>query len=316
MGAVSPSVDSGPTPGHVPARTVVVDSGDVALNATLHTATDLPDDAPVVVAVHGYPDTQRLWDPVVSELAPDHLVLTYDVRGAGLSGRPSATRGYRAACLVDDLVAVLDTVLPDRRPVHLLGHDWGSVQLWDAVCAEATDPRLQARIASFTSISGPSLDHVAAFVRHAPVAQVRAQQRRSRYVLALHVPVLPELAWRHLAGPLRRRLARVEGLPQVDGPAGHWEETLGADGARGAGLYRANVRRRMRDPGPGRTRVPVLVVMPRQDRFLTPALLRWASTAGPVECVEVEGGHWLPRTSPQLVAELVRTSIHRSGEPR
>ena len=306
---MTPSDDRRPAPAPVPARTVVVDSGDVALHATLHAATDLPGDAPVVVAVHGYPDTQEVWDLVVSELAPDHLVVTYDVRGAGRSGTPRGTRGYRVERLVDDLVAVLDTVVPERRPVHLVGHDWGSVQLWDAVCAEETDPRLQGRIASFTSMSGPSLDHVAAFVRSAPVAQVRAQHRRSWYVLALHVPVLPGLAWRHLAGPLRRRLARAERLPSADGPGGHWTETLGADGARGARLYRANIRRRMRNPGPGHTRVPVLVVVPAQDRFLTPALLRWASTSGPVECVEVEGGHWLPRTSPRLVAELVRTSV-------
>jgi len=311
MGAVTPSGGSGQPRPPVPARTVVVDTGDVTLNATLHAAGDLPGDAPVVVAVHGYPDTQEVWDLVVSELAPDHLVVTYDVRGAGRSGTPHETRAYRAERLVDDLVAVLDTVVPERRPVHLVGHDWGSVQLWDAVCNEETDPRLQGRIASFTSISGPSLDHVAAFVRHAPVAQVRAQRRRSRYVLALHVPVLPGLAWRHLAGPLRRRLARAERLTCADGPSGHWAETLGADGARGTRLYRANIRRRMRNPGPGRTRVPVLVVVPRQDRFLTPALLRWGSAAGPVECVEVEGGHWLPRTSPRGVAELVRRSVRR-----
>lgn len=305
---MTPSDDRRPAPTPVPARTVVVHSGDVALHATLHAGTDLPGDAPVVVAVHGYPDTQEVWSLVVSELAPDHVVVTYDVRGAGRSSAPHATRGYRTERLVDDLVAVLDTVVPERRPVHLVGHDWGSVQLWDAVCAEETDQRLHGRIASFTSMSGPSLDHVAAFVRRAPAAQVRAQRRRSRYVLALHVPVLPELAWRHLAGPLRRRLARAERLPSADGPRGHWAETFGADGARGARLYRANIRRRMRNPGPGRTRVPVLVVVPRQDRFLTPALLRWASTAGPVECVEVDGGHWLPRTSPRRVAELVRTS--------
>jgi len=316
---VTPSAGRGPAgPAPVRARALVVDAGDVTLHATVHAGDDLPADAPVVVAVHGYPDTQRVWDPVVAELAPGHQVVTYDVRGAGRSGPPRTTRGYRTERLVDDLVAVLDALAPrlaGQQAVHLLGHDWGSVQLWDAVCAEGTDPRLRGRITSFTSVSGPSLDHVAAFLRQAPAAQVRAQRQRSRYVVASHVPVVPELVWRHLTGPLRRRLARVEQLPSTDGRAGHWAETLGEDGAHGLGLYRANVRRRLRNPGPGRACVPVRVVVPCHDRFLTPALLSWAATAGPVECLAVDGGHWLPRTSPELLADLVaglvRTSVAR-----
>ncbi len=186
--------------------------------------------------------------------------------------------------------------------MHLLGHDWGSVQLWDAVVAEQRDPRLTGRIASFCSISGPSLDHVAAFARRAPAADVRAQRRRSWYVAAFHLPVLPELVWRHLTEPLRRRLARAEGLVARNGPRGHWAETLGQDGVRGLGLYRANVRRRLRHPGDGRTRVRVLLVVPRHDRFITPASLAYVGEGVPeLERVEVEAGHWVPRTDPELV---------------
>src|SRR5689334_2514388 len=102
-----------------------------------------PEDAPVVVLVHGFPDNRRVWERVVEILETDHRVATYDVRGAGESTAPPSRSGYRMGRLIDDLVAVLDEVAPDGRPVHLVGHDWGSNQLWSAVLREATDARLR-----------------------------------------------------------------------------------------------------------------------------------------------------------------------------
>src|SRR5689334_14547632 len=116
-----------------------------------------PEAAPVV-AVHGYPDDHRVWDGVAEDLAADHRFLTYDVRGAGASDAPPTPAGYRIDRLVTDLGAVLAAVSPDR-PVHLVGHDWGAIQAWPGV----TDPAFASRVASFTSISGPCLDHIAAW---------------------------------------------------------------------------------------------------------------------------------------------------------
>jgi len=83
--------------------------------------------APTVILVHGYPDNHHLWDLVAEHLEADHHVVTYDVRGAGESGVPNGRSGYRMEALVADLVAVADAVSPDR-PVHLVAHDWGSIQ--------------------------------------------------------------------------------------------------------------------------------------------------------------------------------------------
>ncbi len=259
--------------------------------------------APTVVAVHGYPDTQDMWEPVVRRLHDEHAlaVITYDVRGAGASSAPDCRAGYRTERLVDDLVAVLDATRPTGA-VHLLGHDWGSVQLWDAVCAEADDPRFRGRIASFTSISGPSLDHVARFGRTHDLRTRLAQVRRSWYVAAFHVPVLPELVYRRLARPVRRWIARGQ---RLDGE-GHWADTFGPDAARGVELYRANVVRRLRAPGPGRTWVPVLTIVAALDAFLTTALFDDVASYAPNgRRVDVAAGHWLPRQEPDLVADLV-----------
>ncbi len=258
--------------------------------------------APTLVAVHGYPDNQTMWEPMARILQDRFHVVTYDVRGAGASEAPRARDDFVIERLVDDLVAVMDAAAPGR-PVHLLGHDWGSLQLWDAVTTEADDSRLRGRISSYTSISGPSLDHMAHFARTAPTAVRRHQARRSWYVNWFHVPVLPDLAWRLLHRPIGAQLARREGLPRST-----WGAELGRDADHGLDLYRANIFPRLRHPRPGRSEVPVQVVVPRRDPFISPQtvdaldldrfLTRW-------QRVDVDSGHWVPRSDPGLVARLV-----------
>src|SRR4051812_49597880 len=77
-----------------------------------------PRTAPAVVLVHGYPDSQAVWEPIAELLAEDFHVVTYDVRGAGGSSRPRRTRAYAMENLAADLRAVIDAVSPGR-PVHL-----------------------------------------------------------------------------------------------------------------------------------------------------------------------------------------------------
>jgi len=253
-------------------------------------------DAPTVVAVHGYPDDHRVWDGVVVDLAADHHVVTYDVRGAGGSDAPPGRAGYRLDRLAEDLAAVLDAVSPDR-PVHLLGHDWGATQAWHAV----TDPAFARRVATFTSISGPCLDHIAAwFARSGPGvrAETLRQAARSWYTGLFRLPVLPELGWR--SGLFGRVAARSQRVPPP----------VVQNAVNGLELYRANIAATMAAPVERRTGVPVQVIAPRQDSYVTVALQRSAAPfAENLTVREIDGGHWVVRHRPDLVAELVRAFV-------
>ena len=283
-----------------------VPSGDVEIALTQHSPAG--PGRPTVVLVHGYPDRQQTWDRLVERLPRESWhVVTYDVRGAGASDVPAGRSAYRTEKLVDDLVAVLDDVLDDGEAGHLVGHDWGSVQLWDAVATEATDPRLQGRIASFTSISGPSLDHMALLSRHREGRQreLLVQALHSWYVYAFQLPVLPNVLSRFASAWLSRGLAARERLPRD-----HWGPGLPADAEHGLELYRANVVRRMRRPTAFRTDVPVLVVHPSRDRFLTAVLLEdLDARCSRLSTETVDAGHWVIVTQPDLVAELVRRHV-------
>ncbi|MEW1830585.1 SDR family oxidoreductase [Streptomyces sp. NPDC088196] len=275
---------------------------------------------PTVVLVHGYPDTKEVWSEVASRLADRFHVVLYDVRGHGRSTAPQPLRGgFTLEKLTDDFLAVADAVSPDR-PVHLVGHDWGSVQSWEFVTVEQT----VGRIASFTSMSGPSLDHFGHWInkrltRPTPrrVGQLLGQGAKSWYVYLLHTPVLPELAWR---GPLGKRwpriLERVEKIPRGDYPT----SSLPTDAAHGAWLYRDNVRARLRRPRPDAyAHAPVQLVTPLGDAFLSEKLYDelelWAP--GAVRHT-LPAKHWIPRTRPDQLASWITEFVttHEGERPR
>ncbi|MGW3154770.1 SDR family oxidoreductase [Streptomyces sp. NPDC001089] len=271
---------------------------------------------PTVVLVHGYPDSKEVWSEVASRLAERFHVVLYDVRGHGRSTAPRPLRGgFTLEKLTDDFLAVVDAVSPDR-PVHLVGHDWGSVQSWEFV----TVARTEGRIASFTSMSGPSLDHFGHWIkqrvrRPTPrrVGQLLGQGAKSWYVYLLHTPALPELAWR---GPLGRRwpeiLRRVERVPPGDYPT----PSLPTDAAHGAWLYRDNVRARLSRPrADAYAHVPVQLITPLGDAFLSERLYdgleRWAP-----ELVRrtLAAKHWIPRTRPDQVAAWITEFVHTNED--
>jgi pimeloyl-ACP methyl ester carboxylesterase len=260
---------------------------------------------PVVVLVHGFPDTQHVWDHVIPLLLTDFRVVTYDVRGAGGSTAPASRSGYRMSKLVGDLAAVIEHVRPDGGAVHLVGHDWGSVQSWGAVMRESSDARLTGRIASYTSISGPGLDLFGHFLRdglaRGHFAAVGRQVALSWYVLAFQTPFLPELVARRFGHRIRTALARRQKLGD-----GHWGDTFEDDFRNGLNLYRANGLSFTR----GTTSVPVQLVVPTKDAFLSPAIYADVAEFAPdIRRVDVVAGHWVVQSQPGLVADTVRAFV-------
>ncbi|MGW8995526.1 SDR family oxidoreductase [Streptomyces zhihengii] len=276
------------------------------------------EDRPTVLLVHGYPDTHRVWDDVAAALAADHHVVRYDVRGAGASGRPALRRDYRLELLADDLFAVADAVSPGR-PVHLVAHDWGSIQSWEAV----TRPDARRRIASYTSLSGPCLDHVGHWIRRRManptprhIGQLLNQLGHSWYIGAFHLPVVAPAAWRHgLAGRWDTVLRVAEGVtPRPEHP----QPTLADDAVHGISLYRANMLPRLLRPRHRPTDVPVQLVGLRRDHYVGAALAedlgRWVPD---LRQHTLDAGHWsaLLEKGP-VVARLVGEFVaEREGRP-
>jgi NAD(P)-dependent dehydrogenase (short-subunit alcohol dehydrogenase family)/pimeloyl-ACP methyl ester carboxylesterase len=277
----------------------------------VHAYTQIDPQRPTVLAVHGYPDNHHLWDGVAEYLGGRYNFVAFDVRGAGESSRPAGKANYVFPQLVSDIGAVIDSLGVGR--VHLLAHDWGSIQSWAAV----TDETVMSKVASFTSISGPHLNYAGKFLRSARgprgLVDVVRQFLASGYIWFFLTPGLPELLIRAGIGvKMVETFGRIGNSSTQTRPGGPVRST--GDYVNGLNLYRANMPAPFLTPGATlpNAGVPVQVLVPRKDIFVTPALQRFTGSI-PLgsRVVPIEGGHWVVTARPDVIARLAGEWIDR-----
>ncbi|WP_027800025.1 alpha/beta fold hydrolase [Paraburkholderia dilworthii] len=290
--------------------TLSVDAGDVRLAAYVSG----PRDAPPIVLVHGYPDSAAIWEAVRAQLDSRYRVISYDVRGAGASEAPATRSAYRLDRLAADLAAVANATC-GQQPFHLVGHDWGSIQGWEAV----TDPQFKGRIRSYTSISGPCLDHASPALRgrhgsgnkHRMAKQSRGsgirQTLRSWYIFFFHLPWLPELVWRMGGARMWPLWLRVTERVQASRDPAQMRNAI-----NGLNLYRANFIDKLLHPHVSHAHAPVQFIVPLRDRYVGLELsVGQEGWLGPYERIELDAGHWVVLREPQLIAANIERFVAR-----
>jgi NAD(P)-dependent dehydrogenase (short-subunit alcohol dehydrogenase family)/pimeloyl-ACP methyl ester carboxylesterase len=264
-------------------------------------------DGPTVVLVHGFPDSHVLWDGVVPLLADRCRVIRYDNRGVGMSSAPKKVAAYGMERFADDFAAVTGELSPGG-PVHVLAHDWGSVGIWEYL----TRPGAGDRVASFTSVSGPSQDQLVGYIfgglrrpwRPRTFARALSQALRLTYMVLFSVPVLAPLVLRlALSLPAIRR--NIVG----DVPADriHHSDKLARDAAHSVKTYPANYFRSFARKRPIPViDVPVQLIVNTEDPFVRPYgfehTARWVPR---LWRRDVKAGHFSPMSHPQVMAAAV-----------
>ena len=265
-------------------------------------------DGPTVVMAHGWPDSHVLWDGVVPGLADRFRIIRYDNRGVGKSSVPKPISAYRIARLADDLAAVIAAVGRPGEPVHLLGHDWGSVSTWEYL----SRPGASDRVASFTSVSGPSSAIYWGYLveslkrPYRPVKFARAVDRLARltYWYPFALPVIAPLAFRLMFRGDRAKKALTDRVPGAERYRG---DTIVDDLLNSLKIYRALVLKPpVAVPADRYVNVPVQLIVATKDPVVRPHGFddhaRWVPR---LWRRDIKAGHWSPVSHPQVIAAAV-----------
>lgn len=71
-----------------------------------------PDDAPVVIFIHGFPLNKSMWNKQVEVLKEDYRVIAYDIRGHGDSD--TGTENFSIRLFENDLIRLMDKLKIDK----------------------------------------------------------------------------------------------------------------------------------------------------------------------------------------------------------
>jgi 3-oxoadipate enol-lactonase len=104
-----------------------------------------PDEAPVIIFIHGYPLNKSMWDKQVDALMDNFRVIAYDIRGHGESD--AGNEAFSIDLFVDDLIGFMDALRIHK--VSLCGLSMGGYIALKAI--ESYPERFEALVLSDTS---------------------------------------------------------------------------------------------------------------------------------------------------------------------
>jgi len=87
-----------------------------------------PRDAPVLIFLHGFPESHRTWRHQVAHFSKKFRCIAPDQRGYRGSSKPPEVSDYTPDKLVGDIFLLADALGVERFSV--IGHDWGGAIAW------------------------------------------------------------------------------------------------------------------------------------------------------------------------------------------
>jgi pimeloyl-ACP methyl ester carboxylesterase len=146
----------------------------------LHVVQGGPEDGPLAILLHGFPEFWYAWNRYIEPLAAAGFrVLVPDQRGYNLSDKPKGIAPYQIDYLAQDVLALAQAY--GHEKVYLAGHDWGAAVAWWFALRY---PQHLHRLAIL------NVPHPAVMLQ--TLKRSLSQLHRSTYIFFFQIPVLPE----------------------------------------------------------------------------------------------------------------------------
>jgi pimeloyl-ACP methyl ester carboxylesterase len=269
---------------------------DVSVNGvSLHCLVE--GEGPLVVLLHGFPETSHAWHKQIPALAKHFRVVAPDLRGYGGSDKPKGISAYRTSVLADDIVALIRAFGAERA--HIVGHDWGGGVAWTVAIEH---PEAVDRLVAL------NCPHPAVMVR--ALRSNLGQIRKSWYMFVFQIPWLPEWTFlRDNAQTLKDVLRRSAKGPDTfsDADLDEYARAFSAPGAATAAInyYRAAARSKVPS---GKIKAPTLIIWGEDDIALGIELTRGMEGLFEhqprVEYLP-DTSHWVMEERPEIVNRLL-----------
>lgn len=259
-------------------------------------------DNPLLLCLHGFPESWMAWRGVMPALAEQYYVVAPDTRGINESEGPGEVAGYTTGHLACDVEALLDHL--GARDCVLAGHDWGGAiacafavaypeRLRGLVIVNSTHPGVFVRELIGNSAQRAASAYISTFLRDDAEAMLRANDfaalragmgqdlRTGTSPTWFDAPMQAEYqrSWSK-PGSLRAGLSYYRGT--------QWQPEPGA-------VDKELVQRRYVDDAGKPIHVPTLAIWGEQDRFLLDGCVEGLHRFIPDLRIEriPEGSHWV-----------------------
>ncbi len=269
-----------------------------------------PESSEAILFIHGWPDSHETWSHQMDYFSQKYRVGALDLPGVGASDAPPERSGYHIDNILPLISAAIKTL--GGKKTHLVAHDWGSIISW----VFAARPEYASQIASYTSIAGPhpglARAHLFAnlsSLNPAKIFEALNQLAKSWYIYLFQLPVIPDFALTNFGSFIWPRAVMQGGVPADDPMLDATNEDIAGFAVNPLNLYREMLQGKWIEV-PSRIDTKLQVIIPNDDLAITPQIYANVLDVAPhAEMHYVDANHWVQRSHPQLVNELIEKFI-------
>lgn len=273
-----------------------------------------PEDAPVLLFLHGFPEAAFVWDELLRHFGDRYHCVAPNLRGYASSFSPQDPAAYRAQSVAMDLVQLVQQIHAPAAAV--VAHDWGGAIAWGLA---AMLPQLMQRLVILNS------PHPALFLQ--ALRDDPQQQQASAYMNLLRQAGVEDRLQADDFAMMWPFFEQFGGAPWLTPALRQQYREVWSAGLSGAvNYYRASPLHPPESPQDPvctltlpdnltHVRVPTTVVWGEADTALPPSLLdgldQYVST---LKVVRLPGAtHWLVHEMPERVAREIDAALRRSS---